>query len=180
MKIIHGGGYTDREREAYRDIIHDNIITAMQVLYDALAVFDVAISSPELAQEAAEWFDALNPTVTTAPLDLFGRMWADAGVQEVYSRRHLLQLSDGAAHYMESLGRLADPKWVPTDKDVLHARLPTRGVHEYVFGTKVRRCPFSCCTHPGCPPTHTSPPSRISTTNWPAGYLALADQINRA
>ena len=33
MKIIHGGGYTDREREAYRDIIHDNIITAMQVCF---------------------------------------------------------------------------------------------------------------------------------------------------
>lgn len=31
MKIIHGGGYTDREREAYRDIVHENIITAMQV-----------------------------------------------------------------------------------------------------------------------------------------------------
>lgn len=109
---------------------------SQQVLYDGLAVLDVSIKSPELAQEAADWFEAFNPTVTTAPIPLFEKLWADSGVQEVYAQRNLLQLSDGAAHYMSNLSRFSDPQYLPTDRDMLHARLPTRGVHEYVFGTK--------------------------------------------
>jgi hypothetical protein len=105
------------------------------VLYDGLAVLDIAMGSPELTQETADWFEALNPTVTTAPIPLFERLWADPGIQEVYARRNRLQLSDGASHYMRSLGRFAKPDYVPTDLDTLHARLPTRGVHEYTFGT---------------------------------------------
>jgi guanine nucleotide-binding protein subunit alpha-13 len=106
-----------------------------KVLYDGLAVLDIAMGSPELTQETADWFEALNPTVTTAPIPLFERLWADPGIQEVYARRNRLQLSDGASHYMRSLGRFAKPDYVPTDLDTLHARLPTRGVHEYTFGT---------------------------------------------
>eukprot|EP00038_Savillea_parva_P000452 m.96220 g.96220 ORF g.96220 m.96220 type:complete len:358 (-) comp10151_c0_seq1:1272-2345(-) len=136
MKIIHGGGFTATEKNTFRDVVHANIITAMHVLYDGLALFGLSLEKPELAQEAEDFFEALNPTVTTAPIPLFEKLWADPSVQAVFARRNQLQLSDGAVHYMRSLPRFADPKYLPTDLDMLHARLPTRGVHEYVFGTK--------------------------------------------
>mmetsp|Transcript_7194 Transcript_7194/g.18464 ORF Transcript_7194/g.18464 Transcript_7194/m.18464 type:complete len:370 (+) Transcript_7194:292-1401(+) len=136
MKIIHGDGFSDAEKQDYREVIHSNIIKAMETLYNGLAELGISIKSPELAQEAANWFDGLNPTVTMAPIPLFERLWADPAIQTIFAQRNLLQLSDGAAHYMQSLARFADPKYVPTDLDVLHARLPTRGVHEFCFATK--------------------------------------------
>ncbi len=84
-----------------------------------------------LRQEHAQaFFDGFNATITAAPHDLFKQLWADSGIQAVYSQRRLLQLSDSTGHYMESLSRICAPGFNPTDTDILYARIPTKGVHE--------------------------------------------------
>lgn len=136
MKMIHGNGYSGQERKEFVGIIHQNIIVAMRVLYEGLSRFGSNIETPELEEHAQAFFDGFNATITAAPHDLFKQLWADSGIQAVYSQRRLLQLSDSTGHYMESLSRICAPGFNPTDTDILYARIPTKGVHEYMFHTQ--------------------------------------------
>lgn len=136
MKMIHGNGYSPGERKEFIPIIHRNIIVAVGILYEGLSKFGIRIQTPGLEEQAQGFFETLNATITTAPEEMFRKLWNDHGIQEVFSRRQLLQLSDSTGHYMESLSRICDSNFMPTDMDILYARIPTKGVHEYVFHTK--------------------------------------------
>eukprot|EP00041_Stephanoeca_diplocostata_P012961 m.220484 g.220484 ORF g.220484 m.220484 type:complete len:381 (+) comp19167_c0_seq1:444-1586(+) len=160
MKIIHGDGFSLAERKDFVGIIHANIITAMKVLYHGLARFggggdrqssasasssaddfDEGISTcsggmlmdEDLSQQARAFFENLNATVTLAPIPLFQRLWADPAIQAVFAKRNHFHFSDGAVYFMDSLARIADPAYVPSDEDIVRARVPTVGVHEYSF-----------------------------------------------
>lgn len=136
MRMIHSGGYPAAERKAFVAIIHQNVLAAMQVLYGGLSKFQIQIETPGLDEQAQAFFEGLNATITAAPVDLFSVLWRDQGIQSVYGQRRLLQLSDSTGHYMDSLARICDAGFAPTDTDILYARIPTKGVHEYRFHTK--------------------------------------------
>ena len=59
-----------------------------------------------------------------------------SGIQSVYGQRRLLQLSDSTGHYMDSLARICDAGFAPTDTDILYARIPTKGVRACVNGSQ--------------------------------------------
>ncbi len=48
MKIIHGKGYTKQEREEFIPLIHQNIMLSMRAMLDAMRMFGLRLSSPDL------------------------------------------------------------------------------------------------------------------------------------
>jgi hypothetical protein len=54
-------------------------------------------------------------------------------VQQAFARYAEFQLSDSAKYYMDSVARLAEPDFVPTDEDILRVRAKTTGITEITF-----------------------------------------------
>lgn len=59
-------------------------------------------------------------------------LWNDEGVRDVLRRRKI-RLEEGSGFFLDDLERLTSLKYMPTDDDVLKARLKTVGVSEYKF-----------------------------------------------
>ncbi|KAJ7098222.1 guanine nucleotide binding protein, alpha subunit [Mycena epipterygia] len=63
-------------------------------------------------------------------------LWSDAGVRDVLRRRKI-RLEEGPGFFLNDLERVTVPNYLPTDDDVLRARLKTVGVSEYTFEMEV-------------------------------------------
>ncbi|KAJ3860726.1 guanine nucleotide binding protein, alpha subunit [Lentinula novae-zelandiae] len=64
------------------------------------------------------------------------RLWADRGVKQLLHRRKI-RLEEYPGFFLNDLERVTSLKYVPTDDDVLKARLKTVGVSEYRFQMEV-------------------------------------------
>lgn len=59
-------------------------------------------------------------------------LWKDPEVRSVL-RKHRVQLEETAGFFMNDAGRIATAEYVPTDSDIIRARLRTVGVEEHHF-----------------------------------------------
>lgn len=46
MRIIHGAGYTDMEKYAFKTLVYQNIFLAMQTMCDALCALSIELEYP--------------------------------------------------------------------------------------------------------------------------------------
>ncbi|CAO3600892.1 unnamed protein product [Absidia cylindrospora] len=60
-------------------------------------------------------------------------LWSDQNLLSVFSRSREYQLNDSAKYYFESIDRIGDSNYVPTDQDVLRSRVKTTGITETTF-----------------------------------------------
>ncbi|KAH6946372.1 hypothetical protein HPB50_013196 [Hyalomma asiaticum] len=66
-------------------------------------------------------------------VDAIKQLWGDDGIQKCYDRRREYQLTDSAKYYLTDVDRIAAPNYLPTQQDILRARVPTTGIIEYPF-----------------------------------------------
>ncbi|KAM0748484.1 guanine nucleotide binding protein, alpha subunit [Meredithblackwellia eburnea MCA 4105] len=137
MKLIHEGSYTDKERESYKEIIYSNTIQSMRVILDAMEMMGIPLSSPTLEPYSEEIMsqphqieaDYLSPEVTLAVQEL----WKDKGVRECFARSREYQLNDSASYYFDSIARIGQRNFLPSDQDVLRSRVKSTGITESIF-----------------------------------------------
>ena len=60
-------------------------------------------------------------------------MWSSQTLQEVYARRNELQVSDSTYHFMSSMDRIYGSEYIPTNEDILRARVKTTGIVRIEF-----------------------------------------------
>ena len=99
MKIIHDKGFTEEEKNQFRDVVHSNLIMNMRSL--VMASQKMGLS---LTEGNAERADTLtSPTilthqeVTDEVAEDIKALWADPVIQETYTRASEFQLGDSAA-----------------------------------------------------------------------------------
>jgi len=136
MKLIHHGGYSDQEKDSYKEIIFSNTIQSMRAILDALPQLDLALSPAN---------DARRSIILGMPgqieADVFPRdvadairvLWRDAAVQQAVRRSREFQLNDSAVYYFNSIDRMAAVGYMPTDQDILRSRVKTTGITETTF-----------------------------------------------
>ncbi|KAI7851753.1 guanine nucleotide-binding protein subunit alpha [Circinella umbellata] len=137
MKLIHDDGYSLDEREAFKEIIFSNTIQSIRVILEAMDDMGIPLKEPENQHHAAIIMempaqierDSLPPEVTQAVRAL----WKDSNLQQVFERSREYQLNDSAKYYFDSIDRIGDPNYVPTDQDVLRSRVKTTGITETTF-----------------------------------------------
>ncbi|KAI9224316.1 guanine nucleotide binding protein, alpha subunit [Blastocladiella britannica] len=138
MQLIHGAGYSDEERAAYREIIFSNVIQSMKVILDAMETLGIALGDAGANQAHRDLIDDqppqmegdnLAPEITTAVKAL----WQDAGVLACVARSREYQLNDSAKYYFDALDRIAANGYLPTDQDILRSRVKTTGIVETTF-----------------------------------------------
>ncbi len=106
-------------------------------LRTVLAIFYTA---PCLQEKARQFFTLASSVeegdLTPLLVSLMKYLWADAGVQHCFSRSREYQLNDSAAYYLNSLDRISEPGYIPTQQDVLRTRVKTTGIIETHFTFK--------------------------------------------
>ncbi|XP_019860185.1 PREDICTED: guanine nucleotide-binding protein G(o) subunit alpha-like, partial [Amphimedon queenslandica] len=61
------------------------------------------------------------------------RLWLDPGVQYCFKRSSEYQLNDSAKYYLDSIDRIADKRYIPSEQDILRTRVKSTGIVEYEF-----------------------------------------------
>ncbi|PVU93081.1 hypothetical protein BB561_003483 [Smittium simulii] len=137
MKLIYDNGYTTEERESYREIIFSNTIQSINVLIEAMSYLDIPLNN----QSNEKYTSVLMNTSPQVDSDIFPSeaaeaikiLWADPDVQYCFSRSSEFQLNDSAQYYFNSIDRLSQPEFIPTNQDVLKSRVKTTGINETSF-----------------------------------------------
>ncbi|TAQ88101.1 hypothetical protein B7494_g3554 [Chlorociboria aeruginascens] len=138
MRLIYTkDGFSKNEKEEWRAIIFDNILDGLRMTIDAMEEFKIdfeyentTVHLPTLLQERD-----LRPSepIPMEYLRAFKDMWRDPGIQKAIERGNEYALHDNLGYFFEDLDRLFNKEFVPTDQDVLRARLRTTGITETHF-----------------------------------------------
>jgi len=60
-------------------------------------------------------------------------LWADQGIQHTYSLRSKFQLNDSAEYFFHKVDEVSQAGYIPSEQDLLHARIRTTGIIENDF-----------------------------------------------
>ncbi|KAH8556841.1 guanine nucleotide binding protein, alpha subunit [Umbelopsis sp. PMI_123] len=137
MKLIHDGGYTSEERESFKEVIFSNTIQSMRVTLEAMEMMGLPFQRSEnygyklAVMDAPSQIDGshLEPQLADAVYSL----WADPATKQCVARANEFQLNDSARYYFDSIERIGQHNYLPTDQDVLRSRVKTTGITETTF-----------------------------------------------
>jgi len=144
MKILQdNGGYTQKELESFRYVIHGNCITQMRVLVEAALKDNFPIEERnknavqrlrEITPNGSSWSDQVAQDIKT--------LWSDKGIKELFEKRDgMFQLNDSMDFFFSNVDRYNVPEFIPNTEDVLRARVRSLGIEEAEFifeGAKFR------------------------------------------
>ncbi|KAJ7187292.1 G-protein alpha subunit [Mycena filopes] len=82
------------------------------------------LASSEVARESA--------AVVVGMRDEIEALWGDTAVRELLEKKDV-GLRDGGGYFMDDVLRVTEADYVPTDSDILRARIKTMGVEEHLF-----------------------------------------------
>ncbi|KAF9089629.1 guanine nucleotide-binding protein subunit alpha, partial [Mortierella sp. AM989] len=160
LKLLYGRKGLDAERQTYRKVVHLNTMKAIQALCYGLQRANIPLEHAEniahletvmrleatLKRYSITSIGFTNPAIprkitdAKAETDMFLDMvpaikalWADGGIQETYRTVTNLNIQDSARYFLDSVDRIADLNYVPTDGDILQARVRTLAVSEHFF-----------------------------------------------
>ncbi|KAG0025029.1 guanine nucleotide-binding protein subunit alpha [Podila clonocystis] len=160
LKLLYGRKGLDSERQTYRRVVHLNAMKAIQALAEGLELAHIPLehSENEVHLETVLRLEATlkrysitsvgftNPAIprkitdAKAETDMFVEMvpaikalWADAGIQQTYKTCTQIAIQDSAKYFLDEIDRIAEHDYVPTDDDILQARVRTLAVSEHIF-----------------------------------------------
>ena len=137
MKIISKhGGYSQEELGTYKYIVFGNTITQMKVVVNAAFKLNIPFDNPEtqMCAERIAKLPAAGDAWSKEISEDIAILWQDSGIQKAYSYRDKhYQLNDSAAYFFDNSLRLGEENYIPTQDDVLRARIRTTGIEEAAF-----------------------------------------------
>ena len=131
MKLLYGKPFTDEELRNMIPVVHANILSNFLLVLNNAAPKGIAIGPSELADKFMQTVDE-ESVIDEALAANIKALWADPGVQRVWSERSTFQVLDSLEHYLvpETLDLIASKDYLPTQADILHARVRTSGIVE--------------------------------------------------
>ena len=100
MVLIHGKGYSDMERESFKEIIFSNTVQSMKAILDAMEKLEISIDKVENKTHAVvveKTPSQISDSTLPAEIgDAIRALWKDAGVQSCFGRSREYQLNDSA------------------------------------------------------------------------------------
>ncbi|XP_022065770.2 LOW QUALITY PROTEIN: guanine nucleotide-binding protein subunit alpha-13b [Acanthochromis polyacanthus] len=152
MRIIHGQDFDQKAKEDFRATIFSNVIKGIRVLVDAREKLHISWGNPsnqrhgdtmmafDTRSAMAHGHGMVEPKVFQHYLPSIRALWADQGIQSAYDRRREFQLGESVKYFLDNLEKLGQSDYLPSQQDILLARKPTKGIHEYNF--EIKNVPF--------------------------------------
>ncbi|KAF9088979.1 guanine nucleotide-binding protein subunit alpha [Mortierella sp. GBA35] len=137
MKLIHDGGYSKEEREAFKEIIFSNTVQSMRVILEAMDKMELPLYH-DANRNYAIIIMSLPPQIEGEYMPhevavAVRNLWVDPNVQQAFQRSREYQLNDSAKYYFDSIDEIAKSDYIPSDQDVLRSRVKTTGITETRF-----------------------------------------------
>jgi len=149
MQILHNNGFSQQERLEFIPTITYNILGSLSTLIRNRDQSRFALSPvmKKLADEFTTKFpEADIPKIGSISKDdaqSIQLLWNDPAIKAAYQQDSAkLQLCSSARYFLDSLERVVQGDYVPSDQDILHARRATTGVQAITF--LVEDVPFKC------------------------------------
>ncbi|GAA5921845.1 hypothetical protein JCM1841_005563 [Sporobolomyces salmonicolor] len=140
MRLMYANPYSQAEREGYREIVFVNALQSMAAVIQGFEI--VSVPFPPALESTADFVLSFRGEATADPMtgdlnpevrDAIVRMWADEGSKTVLSKSAMFQLNDSAQYFFEAMPRIGQPGYLPSDQDILRARVRSTGIVEEVF-----------------------------------------------
>ena len=137
MRIIHDDGYSPGECKQYRSIVHSNTIESLFAILKAMKKLKIEFSNQsrqdDLKMLCEITGNSSEQEITCELGTIMEHLWHDEGVQLCFSRSREYHLNDSASYYLNDLRRISGPHYIPTEQDVLKARVRTTGIVQTQF-----------------------------------------------
>jgi len=143
MITIYGKGFSEKDKKAYIPIIYRNTVASIEELCkqslelpkhgegfaDCAVTDEKTRASLRFIQEMKYEDGTMSPELVAH----IKTLWADPGVQKTYTHRSKYQLNDSAKYFLDKIEQCAKPGYIPSDQDILRARVRTTGIVENDF-----------------------------------------------
>ena len=137
MKIIHGSGYSIRERVHYQPIVHQNTIESLFAILQAMEKLEIIFSNPSQIKHVTDFLEMVKTCKEIKITEQLGKqmmlLWNDEAVQRCFRMSIQYQLNDSAGYFLNDLPRISHPDYIPSEQDVLKSRVRTTGINETSF-----------------------------------------------
>ncbi|KAJ2725738.1 Guanine nucleotide-binding protein alpha-2 subunit [Coemansia sp. Benny D115] len=138
MKIIHQNGYTREELALFRMTIYKNVLDSAQELVIGMQrcqLYPKDERNMAFVRSIMDLNMSRNLTVNITPEFVEGieHLWKDPIIESLIVQTSKFYLMDSAPYFFNNIRRIGDPKYLPTEADVLRARSKTTGIIETRF-----------------------------------------------
>jgi hypothetical protein len=131
LKIMHGGGFTEKEKDVSKRAIITGIIHTIATLVSLCEVEEKQREYQEMIDFAEQWNVSI-VTLDTANLSMMIKVWQDATIKEVFQKQEH-GLPDTTEYFLKNLARFLDTEYQPTNDDILNLRTVTQAVNDSTF-----------------------------------------------
>ena len=144
MRILHKDGFKKSHRLSYIPIVQSNTIQSLISILQAMEKLKIKFADPDRLEDQKQLYDYIQSSeaasdeqpLTNGLAKIMARLWNDTGVQVCFHRSREYQLNDSAGFFLNSISRISDPAFIPTQTDVLKTRVRTTGIVEIEFTYK--------------------------------------------
>lgn len=138
MTSIYGKGWDEKERKSFYPAICNNAINSMRTLIEQSEKLAASGEQTQMspALEGSKQFILELPSADVLDANTgqhLKSLWADPGIQRAYLLRSRFQLIDSAGYFLDKIDTLVQPNFVPSEQDILRARVRTTGIVEQKF-----------------------------------------------
>ncbi|KAJ3443022.1 guanine nucleotide-binding protein g(o) subunit alpha [Anaeramoeba flamelloides] len=145
IELLYKEGFDQRKRKLFKKAIRTNLIKHIYLLIRASKQMNIKLAEENISlakkfSVAAENFDENLGEADPKIYKMVKTLWADSNLKEVFEKRSEFQVPDSAAFYLDSINRIVDEDYIPTDEDILKCRIPTTGIKEVNF--KINNVPW--------------------------------------
>lgn len=134
LRIKYLNGFQAEEKAGFVSTIRGNLIETMQILLVWLDRNSKSVDDDN--KENATLISLLDPfscEYNEEIQEALTELWADEEIQEAFTHKDETQIPDHMQYFFEKLEEVSDPEYVPTDEDVLRARIRTIGITNVTF-----------------------------------------------
>ncbi|VDM58824.1 unnamed protein product [Angiostrongylus costaricensis] len=142
MRILHTSGFTEDEITQQKRVVYNNTVTAMNQLIKAMQQYQIKYSNPEREAEALIVQDVIKQGRESEPFTpelavAIKKLWSDKAVQDIYEDKRIeCHLHESTRFFLDSVDRISNVNYKPTDQDILLTRIKTTGIVEISFVIK--------------------------------------------
>ena len=137
MRLVWAEGFKAEERSQFRSVIQSNISMAFKMMLDHFHELGLGFRNPQ-SPRYEDIIKQIETPIGTLQQSLdcaraWTSLWREDGIKNSHNVGNEYALHDNFARFSGDLVRLLSPDLVPTDADILHARLRTTGITETIF-----------------------------------------------
>ncbi|GFS88260.1 guanine nucleotide-binding protein G(s) subunit alpha [Nephila pilipes] len=142
MRILHTGGFSDRERQEKILDVKRNILEAMKELIGAMNRLNPPEQlSDEENRSSIEYIEGISLIDEYSyPQEFYDyviRLWSDPGVQRTFLRMNEFLPIDSAKYFLDKVHTIRKNDYLPSDQDILHCRRRTTEIQRIEFAVKI-------------------------------------------